>query len=87
MTYAKTFLLRNFGFMNTGILAGELTPGADKNEAVRQIQEMMNLLQGLGRCLNEKDFLQYFENRVETIYDKFCKRWYNITKFLDNCLE
>ena len=44
MTYAKTFLLRNFGFMNTRILAGELTPGADKNEAVRQIQEMMNLL-------------------------------------------
>lgn len=31
-------------FMKDGILSGELTPGADKNDAVRQIQDMMNLL-------------------------------------------
>lgn len=31
-------------FIKDGILVGELKPGADKNDAVRQIQEMMNLL-------------------------------------------
>lgn len=31
-------------FIKDGILVGELKLGADKNDAVRQIQEMMNLL-------------------------------------------